>query len=127
MGTLRTGKGRRRIRWVSLARLFHLHLNPLAATKLYGSTPILPAAPILPEHRNLSNAEEMQQQTHSARLLRCRPVPLTLLAQLGQQVRQSRILATKLFYCIIASGLIGSTRSDSLSSERRYPADGLIT
>src|SRR5712692_3110124 len=29
MGALRTRKGRRRSRRVSLARLFHLHLNPL--------------------------------------------------------------------------------------------------
>src|SRR5260370_41519337 len=82
MSTLRTGKGRRRSRRVSLARLFHLHLNPLAATELHGSTPIVPTAPILPEHRSLSNAEGMQPQTHPARLLRRRPVPLTLRAQL---------------------------------------------
>jgi len=81
MGPLRTGKGRRRSRRGSLARLFHLHLHPLAATELDGSLPIVPATPILPEHGSRSNAEGMQQQTHPARLLRGRPVPLALLAQ----------------------------------------------
>lgn len=43
---------------------------------------MLPAAPVLPEHRSCPNAEGMQEQTHSARLRRRRPVPLTPLAQL---------------------------------------------
>lgn len=82
MGALRAGEGRRLGVWSNLTHLFHLYLDLLMATEVHSSLSMLPAAPILPEHRGLYNTERMQQQTHPARLRRHLPVPLTLLAHL---------------------------------------------
>ena len=81
MGTLRTGKDRRRSRRISPARLFHLHLHSLAAAELHGRPPRVPATPILPEHWSCSNAQGMQQQAHPAWFFRGCPMPLTLLTE----------------------------------------------
>jgi hypothetical protein len=53
----------------------------LAAQQLHTGTPVLSAAPVLPEHRRRAHRERMQPQTDPTRLCRLSSVPLTLLAQ----------------------------------------------
>lgn len=59
----------------------HAHLDVLVSHEALTRTPVLSAAPILPEERHGGSSERMQEYAHLAGLVRFAPVPLALLAQ----------------------------------------------
>src|SRR6266567_617100 len=58
-----------------------MHVDPLMAQQLQTRSPMLPAAPILPEHGSGANHQWMQQHADLPWLRRGTALPLTLLAQ----------------------------------------------
>lgn len=56
-------------------------LDALGAQKLHADASMLPAWPVAPEQRRRAKLQGMQQETHTARVLRLVPMPLTLFTQ----------------------------------------------
>jgi len=81
VGTLGTGKGRRRDSEAGRGGRLDLELDALMAHQLDARPSVVPTAPVTPENGFRPNDQWMQQHTYLARLLGGAALPLTLLAQ----------------------------------------------
>ena len=97
-------------------------LDALVSHELDTGAPVLPPAPIAPEHRCGTHPERMEQHTHLARLRGGAAVPLALLVASGQE-RHWRMLAP-----YTTRRLPSASRRDScavsfwLAGQRRVPS-----
>ncbi len=84
MGTLGTGKRRRRDGWSGSVRAIprlHLNLDALGTKELDTRMPMNPSTPVLPEERLTSDDEGMEEHADLARHSSGGAIPLALLAQ----------------------------------------------
>ena len=81
VGTVGTGKGRRRDSEAGRGGRFDLDLDALMAHQLDARPSVVPTVPVTPENGFRPNDQWMQQHTYLTRLLGGATLPLTLLTQ----------------------------------------------
>jgi hypothetical protein len=81
MGTLGTGKRRRRDNEAGRTGRFDLNRDALRTQNLHTGSPVDPTTPVPPKQRKRTNSQWMQEDAHLARLFGGAALPLALLAQ----------------------------------------------